>query len=335
MRWSRQRPDAMTNPAPLVPADVDLRDFGFMPLDVLRLRDSDLMALSTGDEFKAAVSLWCVAWHQVPAASLPNDDRLLARYSGAVPLWKKVREGALRGFVECSDGRLYHSTIAEKARESWDAKLKQRERTAAATKAREEKRRAQHPQRDDERNVQRDVERDGQRNVVQGTVKGQGQGIEDKPPLPPRGGDGAGKDPGTPSPTPYAAVCIALKAAGIPAQKLSPSNPTLQALVDAGATAEEFVAAAGKAIGKGEPFAYLLGVVEGERKRAAATAGQLHRGALPTAPPATTPGESVEAYQARMAAEREADRQRMAGSKGPSPEVKAQLAALAGGMRTT
>lgn len=68
--------------APLVAAEVDLRDFGFMPLDVLRLRDSDLMALSTGDEFKAAVALWCVAWHQVPAASLPNDDRLLAPSPG-------------------------------------------------------------------------------------------------------------------------------------------------------------------------------------------------------------------------------------------------------------
>ena len=29
-------------PEPLVPADVDLRDFPFMPLDVLRLRDSEL-----------------------------------------------------------------------------------------------------------------------------------------------------------------------------------------------------------------------------------------------------------------------------------------------------
>ena len=67
-------------PDPLVPAEVDLRDFGFMPLDVLRLRDSDLAALANGEEFKAAVLLWCAAWHQVPAASLPNDDRLLARF---------------------------------------------------------------------------------------------------------------------------------------------------------------------------------------------------------------------------------------------------------------
>jgi hypothetical protein len=46
---------------PPIPSDVDLRDFPFMPLDVLRLRDSDLATLTTGEEFKAAVLLWCAA----------------------------------------------------------------------------------------------------------------------------------------------------------------------------------------------------------------------------------------------------------------------------------
>lgn len=173
-------------PAPLVPHEVDLRDFGFMPLDVLRLRDSDLAALATGDEFKAAVLLWCVAWHQVPAASLPQDDRLLARFSGAGLAWKRLKAEALRGFVECSDGRLYHAVIAEKALESWRAKLAQRERTRAATEAREAKRRAALAQRDVPRDEQRDVERNDQREYIRdvhqgtgtgtGTVKGQGQG---------------------------------------------------------------------------------------------------------------------------------------------------------------
>lgn len=108
-----------TLPEPLVPADVDLRDFAFMPLDVLRLRDSDLATLATGEEFKAAVLLWCFAWHQVPAASLPDDDRVLARHSGAGAGWKNVREEALRGFVLCSDLRFYHPVIAEKAIEAW------------------------------------------------------------------------------------------------------------------------------------------------------------------------------------------------------------------------
>lgn len=67
---------------PLTPIDLDLRAFGFMPLEVVRLRDSDLAALATGDEFRGAVLLWCASWHQVPAASLPNDDRLLAKFAG-------------------------------------------------------------------------------------------------------------------------------------------------------------------------------------------------------------------------------------------------------------
>lgn len=201
-------------PAPLVPAEVDLRDFGFMPLDVLRLRDSDLMALSTGDEFKAAVSLWCVAWHQVPAASLPNDDRLLARYSGAGPLWRKVKAEALRGFVECSDGRIYHVTIAEKAREAWTSKLAQRERTRKATEARERARREAEAQRDVQRDVerndardgprddQRDVERDVHQGTGTGTVKGQGQGQGDSIPLPLVGGSGLAPPGAAPPPPP-------------------------------------------------------------------------------------------------------------------------------------
>ncbi len=185
-----------TRPAPLVPAEVDLRDFGFMPLDVLRLRDSDLAALATGDEFKAAVLLWCVAWHQVPAGSLPDDDRLLARYSGAGSGWKKVREEALRGFVTCFDGRLYHPVISLKAREAWESKLAQRARTKAATEAREAKRRAADAQRDvardEQRNDARHEHRDVPRDVVQGIGTGTVKGEErDNPPTPGKRGSGS------------------------------------------------------------------------------------------------------------------------------------------------
>ena len=161
-------------PDPVVPPEVDLRDFGYMPLDVLRLRDSDLATLASGDEFRAAVLLWCAAWHQVPAASLPDDDRLLARYSATGPAWRKVKTEALRGFVKCSDGRLYHSVIAEKACESWEAKLRQRARTRAATEARERNRREAQERADVERNEQRNVERNG----VQGIGIGIGIGKE-------------------------------------------------------------------------------------------------------------------------------------------------------------
>jgi hypothetical protein len=125
-----------TRPDPMVPAEVDLRDFSFLPLDVLRLRDSDLASSPDAEVFRCSVLSWCVAWHQLPAASLPNDDTALARLLGFgrdIRGWKKVRAaGGLRGWVECSDGRLYHPVVAEKAAEAWDGKLAQRWRTEFA-----------------------------------------------------------------------------------------------------------------------------------------------------------------------------------------------------------
>ncbi|HBZ92626.1 MAG TPA: hypothetical protein DEO91_02695 [Pseudomonas sp.] len=116
-------------PAPLVPADVDLRGLPFMPLDVNRLRDSDLAIEASGDEFRAAVLLWCASWNQVPAGSLPDAEQALAAYAGFgrdLKSWKKVRDGALRGFVKCADGRLYHPVVAEKAIDAWAQRVEHR-----------------------------------------------------------------------------------------------------------------------------------------------------------------------------------------------------------------
>lgn len=120
---------------PLTPEDCDLRDFAFMPLDVLRLRDSNLAASASGEEFRAAVLLWCTSWHQVPAGSLPNDDAQLSQFAGfgrVIKEWKKVKSRALHNWRLCSDGRYYHPVVAEKANEAWMAKLKQRWATECA-----------------------------------------------------------------------------------------------------------------------------------------------------------------------------------------------------------
>ncbi len=124
---------------PLTPTDLDLRNFAYMPLDVVRLRDSDIAVVSSGEEFRAAVLLWCSAWHQVPAASLPDDDRLLASLAGFgrdIEGWMRVKEVALRGFVRCEDGRLYHPVIADKALEADDKRRSFHTRTAKARAAR-------------------------------------------------------------------------------------------------------------------------------------------------------------------------------------------------------
>jgi hypothetical protein len=182
-------------PEPLVPPEVDLRDFPFMPLDVRRLLTSETW-IEGSDDAKpahAALSLWCECWHQIPAASLPDNDKVLARLAMCdLKTWQRIREQALRGFVRCSDGRLYHRVVAEKALEAWQRKLAQRERTAKATEARRKRNVGveanealsddrsnvdrydrRDDRRDDDRNEQRhgqrDDRRDDHRNVHQGT----------------------------------------------------------------------------------------------------------------------------------------------------------------------
>jgi hypothetical protein len=109
-------------PAPLVPADCDLRDFRFMPVDIRRLLGSETWMVGSGDARGAAMSLWLESWHQVPASSLPENDRALAHLSQATH-WHKVRDHALRGWVRCTDQRIYHPVVAEKALEAWLEKL--------------------------------------------------------------------------------------------------------------------------------------------------------------------------------------------------------------------
>ena len=127
-------------PDPLTPPECDLRGMEWMPLDINRLLTSETWILGTAEECKAAVTLWCEAWRQVPSASLPDDDRMLAHLSRLGPAWKRARDAVLRSWVKCSDGRIYHPVVAEKARSAWEAKLAQAERTRAATEARKRKR---------------------------------------------------------------------------------------------------------------------------------------------------------------------------------------------------
>jgi hypothetical protein len=114
-------------PEPLTLPGCDLSDFPYMELDVRRLRDSKFAAAAVGEAFRAGILLWCAAWHQVPAASLPDDDVELANLAGygrVLKEWKKVRAAALHGFVKCADGRLYHPVVAEKAIAAFAAKEK-------------------------------------------------------------------------------------------------------------------------------------------------------------------------------------------------------------------
>lgn len=132
---------------PLVPAEVDLRGFETMPLAVQMLRDSRFASEVTPEAFRAGVLLWCAAWHQVPAGSLPDNDAELAKLAGygfVVKEWRKVKQQAMTKFIACSDGRWYHEEIAERALTAWRARLEHfyeraKERLRKANKARSDK----------------------------------------------------------------------------------------------------------------------------------------------------------------------------------------------------
>jgi hypothetical protein len=135
-------------PAPLVASDADLRDFAHMQLDVSRLRDSELVTNYTPEACWAALLLWCASWHQVPAGSIPDDDRWIAKQAGYVSrgrvddAWPEVRPGALHNWIKCSDGRLYHPVVAEKAAAAWDSKLRHHYERARDRLRKENKKRA-------------------------------------------------------------------------------------------------------------------------------------------------------------------------------------------------
>lgn len=128
---------ANTAPAPLTPIDSDLRDFPRIMIDITRLMGSEFNALASRQPMAWMIGhkLWYRSWHQVPAGSLPDDDDQLchlAELGFDIRTFRKVKAIALRGWLKCSDGRLYHETIAEVVNESWRRKLEQRWRTECA-----------------------------------------------------------------------------------------------------------------------------------------------------------------------------------------------------------
>lgn len=119
-------------PPPLVPPEVTLRGMPYMPMHGDRLFKSTTWIEASSDAKVAALRLWWHAFaHEEPAASLPDNDQLLAEHSGlgtAVRAWRKVKAQAMRGWIKCSDGRWYHPVVAEFALEAWSARVRNREK---------------------------------------------------------------------------------------------------------------------------------------------------------------------------------------------------------------
>lgn len=121
-------------PEPLTPTDCDLRGNEWMPLYGDRLFASDTWLMASPEGRCAALALWWAGWKQCPAASLPDNDRALSQLAGfglAVKAWTMLREEAMRGWMKCSDGRLYHPVLAEFAIAAWDKRNNARNRKAS------------------------------------------------------------------------------------------------------------------------------------------------------------------------------------------------------------
>jgi hypothetical protein len=103
---------------PLTPADCDLRHFKGMTIEIERLQRSKAWRICADRPELGfyMINLWLASWHEVPAASLPDDDEDLAAFARCkAERWPDVRGDVLRGWVKCSDGRLYHPIVAEVA----------------------------------------------------------------------------------------------------------------------------------------------------------------------------------------------------------------------------
>lgn len=115
-------------PPPPVPADLDIRRLWWMRLDIGALLNSDFNIMTSNDTaWRCGMTLYMRAWHQVPAGSLPADDRALCHLAGLgrdLRTWRRVKAEALHGFVLCNDGRLYHTFLCKLALESHEEALR-------------------------------------------------------------------------------------------------------------------------------------------------------------------------------------------------------------------
>jgi uncharacterized protein YdaU (DUF1376 family) len=163
-------------PPPLVEAHVDCSDLDGFMLNAERLMSSELLALHGNDVLGAALLLWCRAWKQRPAGSLPDDDRINAAFARlSLKKFREIKEAVMRGFVKCSDGRLYHKFLSAEANKAYARKVQFRERRAADAKRLKEWRDAQ---REAANETQTEMQ-DETRLVADGNGKDRDRDIED------------------------------------------------------------------------------------------------------------------------------------------------------------
>lgn len=129
----------MSVPVPY-PADTRAKGWRFeVDMEAVKASDTWLLA-KTGAIRGALLLLWSEAWQQTPCGTLPNDDELIALLIDMpTATFAKNRKVLMRGWVEASDGRLYHETITKRvlsmlAKRANDAERSATRRARAAEK---------------------------------------------------------------------------------------------------------------------------------------------------------------------------------------------------------
>jgi|GEM_PF-6362499 len=119
----------MTQPADLPfdlpPADADLTEFTFIPLEIGRLKQSKawLVCKRRPELAFYSLNLWMHAWHQIPAGSIEDDDDVIADAAKCDPKqWGKVKKDVMRGWV-LHQGRFYHPFLCKLVIEKWTDRL--------------------------------------------------------------------------------------------------------------------------------------------------------------------------------------------------------------------
>ncbi len=119
-------------PPPPVPPDLDLRSYPWFSLPVAEVTKGRWWLTATPSARGVMLTLLCEAWHQIPAASLPNDRRSWTKLGQVPSKTGRLMAEIMSEWVLCSDGRLYHPMLAKIAAITLETSNSKAHRTQAA-----------------------------------------------------------------------------------------------------------------------------------------------------------------------------------------------------------
>lgn len=206
----------------------------------------------------------------------PDDDEVLASIAKLGPQQWRKHGPVIRRFFVAQDGMLLQKRVEQERQKASGVSDKRRE---AGKQGAAKKWGKQDGKSDGEpiANAMANAMAEPMANAWQNDRQSQSQSQS------PISDEGHGVSPPVMAPpSEPARVVFALKPFGIVG---SSSHPMLRTLCEAGATVDEFTAAAPNAQGKDDPFAYVIGTVKRRREEAARAASGLHKGAMPQRQP--------------------------------------------------